>query len=166
MNIKFNLMPRDKLAFWMTLFYLAITVYPTIAVISASKRAGNIMVGILVLIIVSVISLIIYAFGPYSYEIDTRGISIHRIAGTILIRHDVITGIEEICNVSFQEHYGNGGLFSYYGTYLVKGGEKVKVYATRLDSFVKIVTNEMTYYISPDNAQRFVNIEQTYLSQQ
>jgi len=158
-------MPRDKLAFWITLFYLTITVYSTITVVSASKRAGHIEVAILVTIIISVISLIIYAPGPSSYEIDAKGISIHRILGTIFIPHNIIIGIEEVRSVLFKEHNGNGGLFSYYGTYLVTGGEKSKVYATRLDTLVKIATNEMTYYISPDNAQMFVNIEQPYLSQ-
>lgn len=165
MNIKFNLAPRDKLAFWITLFYIGIIMYSTIAVVSASKRAGHIAVAILVPIIISVISLIIYAPGPSNYEIDAKGISIHRILGTIFIPHNIITGIEEVRSVRFKEHYGNGGLFSYYGTYLVTDGGKGEVYATRLDTLVKIATQEITYYISPDNAQMFVSIEQTYLSQ-
>jgi len=157
-------MPRDKLAFWLTLFYLAIIGYSTIAVLSASKRAGNLVVGIAVLIIFLVISLVIYAPGPSSYGIDDQGISVYRILGTIVIPHDVITGIEEVSNVRFEEHYGNGGLFSYYGTYLEKGGAKVKVYTTRLDTLVKVATDEITYYISPQNAEEFISIEQSYLS--
>lgn len=166
MSMKFRLMPRDRLAFWLTLFYLAIAVYTSIAVLSASQRAGNLSVGIWVPIIFSVLSLIIYAPGPSSYTIDEKGISIHRIWRTIVIPHTVITGIAEASNVHFEEHYGNGGLFSYYGTYRVKGGERVKVYATRLDKLVTIATHEITYYISPANAQKFVDIEQTYLSHQ
>jgi len=99
----------------------------------------------------------IYIFGPRSYIVDENGILINRLVGSITIPYKEILNVEKVEQMeNLIRLLGNGGFFSYYGTFMNENNVKVKVYATNSRQMVKITTKKMIYYLSPRDPEAFV----------
>lgn len=110
-----------------------------------------------------VIYVIIYVLGPKGYTISPDGIEIKKTSGSILIPSKEIEEIKIIPKAQLSRVIGNGGIFSYYGTFCEMNGEKVKVYSTRFDQMIRIKTKQQTYYLSPQDPNGFVEAARHYL---
>ena len=108
---------------------------------------------------------LIYLFSPRGFLVDIHRLLIARLAGGISISYRSIydIGVE---NVQLFREMGNGGFFSWYGTFRTGGGDRVKVYATNLKQLVRIqTTNGRIYYLSPAEREKFVEAVKRHLNQ-
>jgi len=105
-----------------------------------------------------------YALGPRSYLVNEKGVRIERTVGSIFIPYAQILSVEVVEQANLSRAVGNGGIFSYYGTYFDGSGTKVKVYATRFERMVQIQTIKQSYYLSPDDPESFVEAVKRHLT--
>jgi len=88
------------------------------------------------------------------------------LAGGISISYSSIYDIRIVENVQLFREIGNGGFFSWYGTFRTGDGDKAKVYATNLKQLVRIqTTNGKIYYLSPAEREKFVEAVVRHLNQ-
>jgi hypothetical protein len=104
--------------------------------------------------------LLSYLFSPRGYSLDDRHLTIKRLVGGISIPYSQILAVEIVENVKFSLRvFGVGGVFSWYGSFLVESGSNsgiAKVYATSFRRMARIETGKRTYYLSPAEPEKFV----------
>jgi hypothetical protein len=118
------------------------------------------ILAIAVLIAVTTIILIpiFYFYTPRKVIMNQKldSLIIDRKFGKIRIPYDSIEDVAFAGSPKIRKISGSAGLFGYFGSFVVDGIGKVKVFARRERDFVLIKTNRRNYLISPENPDKFV----------
>lgn len=139
---------------WTSLITLLI-LYPLLLFIDGDTSGNDDLVVNLSFAGLYILFVIIYILGPKGYLISSEGIEIKKTFGSILISGKEIKDVQVVSKPNLSRLIGNGGFFSYYGTFCEMNGEKVKVYCTRFDQMVRVKTTALTYYLSPEDPKDF-----------
>jgi hypothetical protein len=98
-----------------------------------------------------------WAYSPTKYLVSNESIKILRPIGPVIIQLNEILRIEEKQIETFKtiRLIGNGGLFSFTGSFYNKPDGKFWMYAKN-NNFVMITTKEKKSVLSPDEKEQFI----------
>lgn len=101
-----------------------------------------------------------YLFAPQSYSIVENKIIIHRLMGNLVIHKAEVLSIAVLENYNEIDYraMASGGLFGFFGVFVLKNGERATLYCSRLDHVAAIKTAHKNYVISPENPEKFCEI--------
>lgn len=154
---KFRLAPWNR-----TVWILTITTFITIGLTFLLLLQRNMSLSLYFLYLILSLGPIIpiYLFAPQSYSISEDQIIIHRMIGNIVINQSEILSTELIENYDHIAYraFAVGGLFGFFGAFVLKNGERATLYCSRLDHVVAIKTEHKSYVISPENPEKFCGI--------
>lgn len=96
--------------------------------------------------------------GPRGYRVAAEGLVIERWVAPISIPHASIRSVERISGDRLSgsiRTLGSGGLFGYYGRFRNRALGSYRMYATRSDDLV-LVLSDAPYVLTPDSPERFI----------
>ena len=98
-----------------------------------------------------------WAYSPQKYTVSDTGIRIIRPLSSFLISISKIKKIEDrtYSNLKLWKMGGNGGLFSFTGSFYTKEDGKFWMYAKN-NNYVMIYTTEKKFVLSPDEKEQFM----------
>lgn len=101
-----------------------------------------------------------YLFAPQSYSIVEDKIIIHRLMGNLVIHKTEVISIAVLKNYNEIDYraMASGGLFGFFGVFVLKNGERATLYCSSLEHVVSIKTANKNYVISPENPEKFCEI--------
>lgn len=101
-----------------------------------------------------------YLFAPRRFIVDTNGIEIKRLIGSVMISWDSVREVRLYRKLSItrdiRNFFGSQGLYGYFGLYLLKGEGKVHAYLTSLTDCVLVVAEKKKYLLSPYPTDEFL----------
>lgn len=107
-----------------------------------------------------------YIFAPRKFIVNSDGIGIKRIAGTVLIPWGSIKSVKRHKNISFGKGvitiFGSQGLYGYFGLFRIKNIGKVYAYLTSIKDCVLIETKSKKYLLSPYPVDEFLYTIQSF----
>lgn len=154
----FTIATWDKTTIMVTFFSFALLV--VISAIFLRKRNTNPLIKIFAFII-WIPFIIAFCSSPRNYFISEQEISIHRVfgLGNITIPKAKIESITYLKRVRpISRVSASGGLFGYFGTFIVKDLGEAQLYVTRLNNVVLIKTPQKLYVVSPTNPGKFIKV--------
>jgi Ca2+/Na+ antiporter len=155
----------DKTVKKSTLFSLLMFVLIFIYFLYISMQSGNYLATILFLILAFLSYLLPLLFRPQKYIITDNELEIKRTVGSVKIRLEDIKKVERIDETALRgikRVFGSGGIFGYFGIFKNKELGTMRLYTTRKDERVYILTSEgKNIIISPDNSEEFVQALKT-----
>ncbi len=109
-----------------------------------------------------------YLFAPRRFVIDSYGIEINRLIGTLRIPWNSVIEVKRYGRISRTKDirciFGSSGLYGYFGLFWVKGLGWVNAYLTSLDDCVLIVAERKKYLLSPSLVDEFLSTAHSFKS--
>jgi len=159
-ELRFSVSPDSKVKgiTYGTLIILVATFLFVVGLIYREEGAsrGFYTTGLIMAVTYAVITFFSWAYSPKEYVLTDDAVVIKRPAGDIVIPYGSIESVEkkDFLGNRMIRQMGNGGLFSFSGTFRSKEEGKMKMYVKNTN-YVVIKAGEK-YVISPDERDEFV----------
>lgn len=152
---------------WLLLgFMMVVSAGVMLVTYQVPQKLLFILIAIMMVGLTAYIFYVIKASRSLTYEVSREGVIINYGYKKLLIPYKDILALEIKERAGLSRLAGNQWPGSYSGYFTESRQKKLAlVYATQLKSLVKIETNELNYFISPQDSRRFIEkVEQYWTS--
>ena len=125
-----------------------------------SEVSASTIVGLVPLVFLSMPLLLLWAAwleAPRAFTLDDAAIRVERRSGPVIIPLSGLRDVRELePRIFFRREGGLGGFFGYSGNFHSEALGRVRLYATRSDCRVLLVTDQGPVVLTPGDPARFV----------